>query len=88
MDRKNRLSGYVPQLNREYVINDSKLLTEEGIRRLNDINISEVDGGAEDYELYTKDIRLNTLIRRKQIRGMKRHQLLQYKKEIIERYGL
>lgn len=69
MDRKNRLSGYIPQLNREYTINDSKLLTEEGIRRLNDINISEVDGGAEDYELYTKNIRLNTLIRRKQIHG-------------------
>lgn len=82
------MSGYVPQLNREYVINDSRLLTEEGIRRLNDINISEVDGGAEDCELYTKDIRINTLIRRKQILGMKRHQLLQYKKEVIDRYGL
>jgi hypothetical protein len=86
MERKNRLSGYIPQLNREYVINDLRLLTEEGIKRLN--NITEIDGGSEDYELFTRDIKLNTLIRRKQILGYKRYQLLEYKKQIIERYGM
>lgn len=87
MERKNRLSGYIPQLNRNYFINDNNLLTEEGIRRLSD-NAPLVDGGAIDNELFTKDVRLNTLIRRKQIMGMKRHDLLEYKKQIIERYGL
>ncbi len=85
MERKNRLSGYIPQLNRSFVVNDSVLLTEEGIRRLRDVK--EVDGSAEDHELFTKDIRLNTLIRRQQIMGMRRAELLKYKKEIIERYG-
>ena len=86
MERKTRLTGYIPQLNREFAINDPRLLTEEGIKRFN--NVTEIDGGADDNELFTKDNRLNTLIRRKQILGYKRHQLLEYKTQIIERYGM